>query len=165
MSIVCMSALRLTGDPNRSFGYWLFAQLAFGAIALLAFPLLLASGGLAGIYGTLGILLLALAVIARLIPTATVQAGTAAATPNVRAWSVSGIAGLAALLLLYIAFSAIWSFTGQIAGRDVPPDRAAYALSLAPLGGMAVRPSPGRLARDLAVPPRFYAGFRYSRSR
>jgi MFS transporter, DHA1 family, inner membrane transport protein len=138
VSIVCMSALRLTRDPNRSFGYWLFAQLAFGALALLAFPILFGLGGLAGIYGTLGIFLLALSVIAKLIPTGHTQghAATAAAS-NVRAWSLAGIAGLAALLLLYIAFSAIWSFTGQMAGRDVPPERTAYALSLAPLGGMA----------------------------
>jgi predicted MFS family arabinose efflux permease len=138
VSIACMSALRLTRDPNRSFGIWLFAQLAVGALALLVYPALFDARGLAGIYGTLGLLLLGLSAVARLIPTGpSHQGASGAAMPNVNAWSLAGIAGLAALLLVYIAFSAVWAFAGQMAGSNVPADRSAYALSLAPFGGMA----------------------------
>ena len=138
VSIVCMSALRLTRDLNRSFGFWLFARLAAGAVALLAFPSLFARAGLVGVYGTLAILLLGLSALAKLIPSGHWRRDTTApATPVLRTWSVAGIAGLTALLLVYIAFSAVWAFAGQMAGGNVSPDRAAYALSIAPFGGMA----------------------------
>ncbi|HEY5101377.1 MAG TPA: hypothetical protein VII70_01235 [Steroidobacteraceae bacterium] len=139
VSIICMSALRLTRDPNRSFGLWLFAQLLAGALALLGLPTLITAYGIAGFYAALALLALALAGIGLRIPSGHVRAPARESSPaTVSRWSLVGIAGLVSVLAFYVSFSAIWTFAGQMAAPGaVSQASIARALSLAPLGGMA----------------------------
>lgn len=139
VSIICMSALRRTRDPNRSFGLWLFAQLAAGALVLAIMPTLLASVGVRGFFAVFAVLAVAFA-----WPASGIQDGhgqvqsTNAHTGGIgAAWSLAGGAGLAAILSFYIAFGAIWTCVGQLARLGgLSPAEGGYALSLAPIGGM-----------------------------
>jgi hypothetical protein len=139
VSIICMSALRLTRDPNRSFGLWLFAQLLAGALALLGLPALIAAYGIAGFYATLALLAVALAGVGLRIASGHARAAARESSPATTArWSLAGICGLAAVLAFYVSFSAIWTFAGQMAAVGaVSQASVARALSLAPIGGMA----------------------------
>jgi hypothetical protein len=139
VSIICMSALRLTRDPNRSFGLWLFAQLLIGGLALLALRSLVAATGVAGFYTALAGLALALAGAAWRIASGHDREDVVRlSSSTVTRWSLTGMAGLAAVLAFYVGFSAIWTFVGQMAAPDsVSQVEATHALSLAPLGGMA----------------------------
>jgi hypothetical protein len=162
VSIICMSALRLTRDPNRSFGFWLFAQLAVGALALLGLPALLATAGVAGFYGTLAVLALALASVAGRIASGHNQdIALARSAAPLAGSSWQGVAGLAAVVAFYTGFSAVWTFAGQMAaaGTDV-----AGALSVAPIGGMAGAAIAGAIgkrfgpARPLGIAAAILAG-------
>ncbi len=138
VSIICMSALRLTRDPNRSFGIWLFAELSVGALALLGLPVLVSAAGIAGFYATLAVLALLLAGLGLRIPSGHDRSARATAVTSAGARSLwAGIAGLAGILGFYIGFSAIWTFTSQMASPSVAPGTVARALSIAPIGGMA----------------------------
>lgn len=138
VSIICMSALRLTRDPNRSFGIWLFAELSVGAVALLGLPLLVSVAGIGGVYATLGLLALLLAGIGLHIPSGHDRGARAKVLASTGARDLwAGVAGLAGILGFYIGFSAIWTFTSQMASPAVAPAVVARALSLAPIGGMA----------------------------
>ncbi len=137
VSIICMSALRLTRDPNRSFGIWLFAELSVGALALLGLPLLVSSAGIAGFYATLGALALLLAGLGLHIPDGHDRRSRATGTATVDARGLwAGIAGLAGILGFYVGFSSIWTFASQMASPAVGAGTVARALSIAPIGGM-----------------------------
>lgn len=138
VSIICMSALRLTRNPNRSFGIWLFAELTVGAVALLGLPRLVSATGIAGFYATLGALALLLSGVALHIPSGhrgRSRAKASASTAGARDFK-AGLAGLGGILGFYIGFSAIWTFTSQLASSSVSPGAVARALSIAPIGGM-----------------------------
>ena len=141
VSIICMSSLRLTRDPNRSFGLWLFVQLLVGGLALLGLPALVAATGIVGFYATLAVLALALALAGvglRIASGHSRDTTVAASSASATRWSWTGAMGLAAVLAFYIGFSAVWTFVGQMAAPgSVSPLQAARALSLAPLGGIA----------------------------
>jgi predicted MFS family arabinose efflux permease len=138
VSIICMSALRLTRDPNRSFGLWLFAELAVGALVLLQLPALIARVGIAGYYAALSISALMLVPLGGHI-----ASGHDRAPPPKSSGSTSGadyragVAGLGGILAFYVGFSAIWTFTAQMASPVLSLGEAARAVSIAPLGGMA----------------------------
>jgi hypothetical protein len=139
VSIICMSALRLTRDPNRSFGLWLFAQLLAGALALLGLPTLIAAYGITGFYTVLALLALALAGVGLRIASGHARAAAPGSSASAAGrWSPEGLAGLVAVLAFYVSFSAIWTFAGQMAAPGaVSPASIARALSLAPIGGVA----------------------------
>jgi DHA1 family inner membrane transport protein len=138
VSIICMSALRLTRNPNRSFGIWLFTELTVGALALLALPRLVSATGIAGFYATLAALALLLSGVALRIPSGHGGATSVQATASpVRARDFkAGLAGLGGILSFYIGVSAIWTFTSQLVSPSVSPGAVARALSIAPIGGM-----------------------------
>jgi MFS family permease len=138
VSIVCMSALRLTANPERSFATWLIAQLAVGALCLALLPSLLAYGGTAAVFG-----ILALAAACLIWPVGSIHDGSAgplgaqSSAPAPTTVSASGILGLGALLAFYVAFSCVWAFASQIAvASGIAPASAAHILSLAPIAGV-----------------------------
>lgn len=137
VSIICMSALRLTRDPNRSFGLWLFAELAVGALALLALPALVARAGVAGFYALLAILALAMVPVGRHIASGHDRTALPKPTKSGGSDFWVGVAGLGGILAFYVGFSALWTFTAQMASPALLPGQAARAVSIAPLGGMA----------------------------
>jgi predicted MFS family arabinose efflux permease len=144
VSITCMSALRLTRNPNRSFGIWLFFELSVGAAALLGLPLLVSAAGIAGFYATLGAFALLLSAVALHIPSG--HRGNPRAKPLASAGTRdfgAGIAGLGGILGFYIGFSAIWTFTSQMASPSLSAGEVARALSIAPIGGMLGAASAG----------------------
>ncbi len=136
VSIICMSALRLTRDPNRSFGLWLFGELFVGALALLGLPALVSAAGIVGFYATLAALAVLLAGVGLHIQSGHERSAAQAADSGI-ADLRAGIAGLAAILTFYIGFSALWTFTAQMASPAVGAGAVSRALSIAPIGGMA----------------------------
>jgi len=148
VSIVCMSALRRTRNPNRSFGIWMLAQLAVGGLTLAALPALLGSIGVAGFFATLAVLSVVVAWPARAIASGHNQtdAPASGSTHDGTAWSGVGVAGLAAILCFYVAFGALWTYVGQMAQRaGLSSVQAGYALSLGPIGGMMGAATAGAL--------------------
>jgi predicted MFS family arabinose efflux permease len=138
VSVICMSSIRVLPNPNRNFGLWLFGQLLVGSLALASLPTLLNLGGPAAFFAVLAALALILIWPAgALLPGVRAAASVAAKSGRDSAITWIGLSGLAAILCFYLAFSSVWPLTGQIAhALGFAPERANYALSFAPIGGM-----------------------------
>ena len=138
VSVICMSSIRVLPNPNRNFGLWLFGQLLVGSVALASLPALLRLGGPAAFFAALAALALILIWPAgALLPGSRDGGSAVAARDEDRTASWIGWSGLAAILCFYVAFSSLWPLTGQIAhALGIPHERADYALSFAPIGGM-----------------------------
>ncbi len=92
--------------------------------------------GIVGFYATLAGLALLLAAVGLHIQSGHDRGALPSAisgTSDLRA----GIAGLAAILAFYVGFSALWTFTAQMASPAVGAGAVSRALSIAPIGGMA----------------------------
>ncbi|MER5388700.1 MFS transporter [Saccharopolyspora sp. NPDC002686] len=114
ITVVLLSLSSRTRNPGRAFGIFVVAQLVMGALILAVFPTLYADSDVSAVYWTLaGLMVLCLPFIGLL-------RGITLSTPDSRAHQerrspARFAAGLAALLLFYLALSGVWSFMGQIA--------------------------------------------------
>jgi predicted MFS family arabinose efflux permease len=138
ITVIILTLSGKTANPSRAFGIFVVFQLAMGALILAVFPTLFAGAGVAAIYWTLaGLAVLCLLVINRIdgevLRTATPVAGSAAKRVPI----FKAAAGMAAVLLFYIALSGIWSFIAQIsAGSGIDLSASSLILSLATVAGI-----------------------------
>ncbi|WP_079595911.1 MFS transporter [Arthrobacter sp. P2b] len=140
ITVIILTLSGKTSNPSRAFGIFVVFQLAMGALILAVFPALFASAGVAAIYWTLaGLAVLCLLVVKRIDGEAlraalpvSARAGAPERVPVLRA-----AAGLAAVLLFYVALSGVWSFIAQIpAGSGIDLSATSLVLSLATVAGI-----------------------------
>ena len=137
ITVVLLSLSPRTKNPGRAFGIFVVAQLAMGALILALFPSLYAGADVAAIYWTLGGLTVACLPFVPLLRGMSL-ARPASAAARVGSGSVGRFAaGLAAIMLFYLALSGVWSFMGQIsadAGNAAGP--TSLVLSVATAAGI-----------------------------
>jgi predicted MFS family arabinose efflux permease len=146
ITVIILSVSGRTSNPGRAFGLFVVAQLAMGAAILAIFPAIFASADVGLVYWTLAV------ITAACLPSVATLDGTfmradsndPRATPEVsiappsRRVIVSFVAGLAAVLLFYVALSGVWTFMAQIASDAGTSDSAtSFALSSATVAGIA----------------------------
>jgi predicted MFS family arabinose efflux permease len=114
ITVVLLSLSPRTANPGRAFGIFVVSQLAMGALILALFPVVYAGADVAAIYWTLAALTgLCLAFVPLLRGMTLTSPGRPAT--RVAAGTVGRfVAGLAAIVLFYVALSGVWSFMGQI---------------------------------------------------
>jgi hypothetical protein len=136
--VIILTLSGKTANPSRAFGIFVVFQLAMGALILAVFPSLFAAAGVAAIYWTLaGLAVLCLLVVNRidgevLRAAAPITAAAPQPVPVLKA-----AAGMAAVLLFYVALSGVWSFIAQIsAGSGIDLSASSLVLSLATVAGI-----------------------------
>jgi predicted MFS family arabinose efflux permease len=138
ITVIILTLSGKTGNPSRAFGIFVVFQLAMGALILAVFPALFASTGVAAIYWTLaGLAGLCLLVVNRIDGEVLRKSTAAAASDTKRVPVFSAAAGMAAVLLFYVALSGVWSFIAQIsAGSGIDLSATSLILSLATVAGI-----------------------------
>ncbi|ABK02421.1 major facilitator superfamily MFS_1 [Arthrobacter sp. FB24] len=139
ITVIILTLSGKTANPSRAFGIFVVFQLAMGALILAVFPSLFAGAPVSAIYWTLaGLAVLCLLVVNRI--DGEVLRTAAAPVPGHAANRVpvfKAAAGMAAVLLFYIALSGVWSFIAQIsAGSGIDLSASSLVLSLATVGGI-----------------------------
>jgi predicted MFS family arabinose efflux permease len=133
ITVIILTLSGQTANPSRAFGLYVVFQLAMGALILAVFPILYADTGVAAIYWTLaGLTALCLPVVSK-IDGETLRATSAVSAASGPKPPMTGlVAGLAAVLLFYIALSGVWSFMAQISaegGIDLSATSVALAIA------------------------------------
>lgn len=140
ITVIILTLSGKTSNPSRAFGIFVVFQLAMGALILAVFPALFASAGVAAIYWTLaGLAVLCLLVVNRIDGEAlrTAAPVSAGAGARERVPVLKAAAGLAAVLLFYVALSGVWSFIAQIpAGSGIDLSATSLVLSVATVAGI-----------------------------
>ncbi|MFJ5699009.1 MFS transporter [Arthrobacter sp. NPDC093139] len=138
ITVIILTLSGKTANPSRAFGIFVVFQLAMGALILAVFPSLFAAADVAAIYWTLaGLAVLCLLVVNRIDGEALRTAAPVAADKVKRAPVLKAAAGMAAVLLFYIALSGVWSFIAQIlAGSGIDLSASSLVLSLATVAGI-----------------------------
>jgi predicted MFS family arabinose efflux permease len=138
ITVIILTLSGKTGNPSRAFGIFVVFQLAMGALILAVFPALFASTGVAAIYWTLaGLAGLCLLVVNRIDGEVLRKSTAVAASDTKRVPVFSAAAGMAAVLLFYVALSGVWSFIAQIsAGSGIDLSATSLILSLATVAGI-----------------------------
>ncbi|OFV78626.1 MFS transporter [Rhodococcus erythropolis] len=146
ITVIILSVSGRTSNPGRAFGLFVVAQLAMGAAILAIFPALFASAEVGLVYWTLAV------ITAACLPSVATLDGTfmrassheapsglaVASIPPPRRGVVSFAAGLAAVLLFYLALSGVWTFMAQIAtAAGSLHNSTSFALSVATVAGIA----------------------------
>jgi predicted MFS family arabinose efflux permease len=138
ITVIILTLSGKTGNPSRAFGIFVVFQLAMGALILAVFPALFASTGVAAIYWTLaGLAGLCLLVVNRIDGEVLRKSTAVAASDTKRVPVFRAAAGMAAVLLFYVALSGVWSFIAQIsAGSGIDLSATSLILSLATVAGI-----------------------------
>lgn len=138
ITVIILTLSGKTGNPSRAFGIFVVFQLAMGALILAVFPALFAGAGVAAIYWTLaGLAVLCLLVVNRIDGEVLTKSTAAAASDTKRVPVFRAAAGMAAVLLFYVALSGVWSFIAQIsAGAGIDLSASSLILSLATIAGI-----------------------------
>lgn len=138
ITVIILTLSGKTGNPSRAFGIFVVFQLGMGALILAVFPALFAGAGVAAIYWTLaGLAGLCLLVVNRIDGEVLKKSTAAAASDTKRVPVFRAAAGMAAVLLFYVALSGVWSFVAQIsAGSGIDLSASSLILSLATVAGI-----------------------------
>ncbi|MCY1157463.1 MAG: major facilitator superfamily 1 [Citricoccus sp.] len=139
ITVIILTLSGRTANPSRAFGLFVVFQLAMGALILAVFPSLYAGTGVAAIYWTLaGLTALCLPVVSKIDGEALRATPATDATSGSKPPMARLVAGLAAVLLFYVALSGVWSFMAQIsaeAGIDL--SATSVVLAIATVAGIA----------------------------
>lgn len=137
-------ALAQLPGAERNFGLFLFVQICFSMVGILAIPHLISAIGIGGAFYPLSVAaLLVLVFLTRYLPNTPVAALGADANQvsgqprNTRAAWMYSWATLVAILAFFIAVGAFWTFVkliGEQAG--ISPESTGLALSIAGFGGI-----------------------------
>ena len=139
LSLAFVGLCRST-DPDRYFGIYVFLQLALQALALIGFPILLASFGLDAVFLGLATVAVACAALVPAFPERMplqVASGSAPTGPRVYVSAGAAVA-LAAQATYFLAPGAVWGYLeriGQAFSLSLP--QVSYALSASTLAGIA----------------------------
>jgi predicted MFS family arabinose efflux permease len=138
ITVIILTLSGKTANPSRAFGIFVVFQLAMGALILAVFPSLFAAAGVATIYWTLaGLAVLCLLVVNRIDGEVLRAAAPITAAAPQRVPVLKAAAGMAAVLLFYVALSGVWSFIAQIsAGSGIDLSASSLVLSLATVAGI-----------------------------
>ena len=138
ITVIILTLSGKTANPSRAFGIFVVFQLAMGALILAVFPSLFAAAGVAAIYWTLaGLAVLCLLVVNRIDGEVLRAAAPITAAAPQRVPVLKAAAGMAAVLLFYVALSGVWSFIAQIpAGTGIDLSASSLVLSLATVAGI-----------------------------
>jgi hypothetical protein len=138
ITVIILTLSGKTSNPSRAFGIFVVFQLAMGALILAVFPSLFAGAGVAAIYWTLaGLAVLCLLVVNRIDGEVLRTSSPAATSAPSRVPLFKAAAGMAAVLLFYVALSGVWSFMAQIsAGSGIDLSASSLILSLATVAGI-----------------------------
>jgi predicted MFS family arabinose efflux permease len=139
ITVIILTLSGRTANPSRAFGLFVVFQLAMGALILAVFPSLYAGTGVAAIYWTLaGLTALCLPVVSKIDGHALRAASPAHATSGSKPPAARLVAGLAAVLLFYVALSGVWSFMAQIsADAGIDLSATSVVLAIATVAGIA----------------------------
>ena len=152
MASLAFTAIGMTRDPDRQFGFFIMWILVYGAVGLFGLPSLFALVGLTGFHVLAFAATLAALPFVRGMP----ASGGAEAQPNRNAAPLGGVGRCAAILSIFVFFLAcgiLWAYIsliGDTRGLGLQP--VANALSLSQFTGVA-----GALAAGVA-------GSRFGRS-
>ncbi|MGX5714652.1 MFS transporter [Arthrobacter sp. MAHUQ-56] len=144
--VILLTLSGRAANSSRSFGIFVVAQLAMGALILAVFPALYAGVGVAAIYWTLaglaGLCLFAVRCIdgeaLRSQPHGTPDNASLADPVRTKPPVYRVALGLGAVLLFYVALSGVWTFIAQIAaGAGIGLSDSSLILSLATAAGIA----------------------------
>jgi predicted MFS family arabinose efflux permease len=138
ITVIILTLSGKTSNPSRAFGIFVVFQLAMGAVILAVFPSLYAGAGVAAIYWTLAALAaLCLLVVGKIDGEVLRKSAPETATSRKKVPLLKAAAGMAAVLMFYIALSGVWSFMAQIsAGSGVDLSASSLVLSLATVAGI-----------------------------
>ena len=137
MASLAFTAIGMTRDPDRQFGFFIMWILAYGAIGLFGLP------SLFGLVGLTGFHLLALAATLAALPFIRFMParGGAEAQPNRRAAPMTASGRWAAILSIFVFFLAcgiLWAYVSLIGdARGLGLQAVANALSLSQFTGVA----------------------------
>ena len=130
------AAVARTPGATRLFAVVTGAQMLFGAVGYLAWPLLLRNLGLGGTFAALGACALAILPLAPSYPA--VKTVGAQPTAGAVTTGLSGGLLLGSLLTEYVANSAIWTYLDRIGiDANLASDTVAFALAASMGGGLA----------------------------
>ncbi|ABM10759.1 MFS transporter [Paenarthrobacter aurescens] len=144
--VILLTLSGRAANPSRSFGIFVVAQLAMGALILAVFPAIYAGVGVAAMYWTLACLAALCLFAVRCIdgealrsqPRETPGDGASTKPVGPKAPVYRFVLGLAAVLLFYIALSGVWTFIAQIsAAAGIGLSASSLVLSLATVAGIA----------------------------
>ncbi|WOH20553.1 MFS transporter [Paenarthrobacter sp. GOM3] len=138
ITVIILTLSGKTSNPSRAFGIFVVFQLAMGALILAVFPSLFAGAGVAAIYWTLaGLAVLCLLVVNRIDGDVLRKASPVETSAHKKVPVFKAAAGMAAVLLFYVALSGVWSFMAQIsAGSGIDLSASSLILSLATVAGI-----------------------------
>lgn len=138
ITVIILTLSGRTSNPSRAFGIFVVFQLAMGALILAVFPTLYADAGVGAIYWTLaGLAVLCLFVVNRIDGEALRRDVPIAASESKRVPVRKAAAGMAAVLLFYLALSGVWSFMAQLSAEaGIGLSASSLILSLATVAGI-----------------------------
>jgi predicted MFS family arabinose efflux permease len=139
ITVIILTLSGRTANPSRAFGLFVVFQLTMGALILAVFPTLYAGTGVAAIYWTLaGLTVLCLPVVSKINGEALRSATSLHTSAAPRPPMGRLVAGLAAVLLFYVALSGLWSFMAQIsANAGIDLSVTSVVLAVATVAGIA----------------------------
>ena len=131
---VGVTAVGMTANPNRWFGFYTAVVVAVQAIGLLLVPMLYAWGDLAAIYGAMAGLYLAPLVVLRWLP-ARCDGGQESATGDTQPIGLLSLA-LLGLLFFYICIGGVWTYVSFMGtDQSLTLDYVSRALAVAMIAG------------------------------
>lgn len=139
ITVVILALGGRTANPSRAFGLFVVFQLAMGAAILAIFPLIYAGSGVGAIYWTLAGLTALSLPAAFLISGDVLKVAPGASKGGVvKTASLLYVgAGLAAILLFYVALSGVWSFMANLASQSgIELSQSSVVLSIATVAGI-----------------------------
>jgi predicted MFS family arabinose efflux permease len=152
---IAMTAIGDARQADRAYAFAIIGQIALGAIALWAFPLLAAAGGFAAVMGTkAGLALLGMPLLLWL-PNGGAKPSEAATGPDTVSRAIPlwlPLTGLAAMFIWFVGLGGIWAFIERIGVAIGIPQATVGTLLAAGLAG-------GLLSSGLAA----WLGDRYGR--
>ena len=144
--VIILTLSGRAANSSRSFGIFVVAQLAMGALILAVFPALYAGVGVAAMYWTLaGLAALCMFAVRgidgealRSQPRRPSDQASTTMTVSKKGSVFQYIFGLAAVLLFYVALSGVWTFIAQLsAAAGIGLSASSLVLSLATVAGIA----------------------------
>ncbi|MCD6679526.1 MAG: hypothetical protein LT102_02555 [Burkholderiaceae bacterium] len=133
--ILCMVTIGQTRQRERNYGWFVVGQLVLGAVGLKVLPGILPHYGLGSVYLFLAAVSALMLPLVRFLPEAGAQVPAAG---NRGTYWLVGVAGLAAVILFYVALGGVWAYVERIANQaGMAAQDIGNALTIATLFGIA----------------------------
>ena len=133
---ICLSAIGLTSNPDRTFGFWVTGQLVMGALGLFILPTLFPTWGFGFVYILTIPLILLLMFMLRFLPNQRPKKPKNEES-NHQPLMVWSIAGLLSIFVYYIGQYGVWAYIDRIGSAiGLTPENIGESLGLATIIGI-----------------------------